>query len=271
MKEYSKYKRAQMNSVSQLTAENRKIKKEYPIHWHNHFEIEIMLSGKGCCEINDTKYDFAEYNIFLLTPTDFHNVKAENTISLINISFSLDMIGEKDMLAVTNSKRKSAFSFSGDDYTRILSAAKLLKHEYETAGECQKELLHYILNKLLHNNGSETNEDENLAHYNSIKKATVFMEMHFRENITLKTIADDVGYHPAYFSEVFKKITGESYIESLTKLRLSYAKTMLLNGSSVTDACFLSGFGSLSNFYTSFKKRYNIAPSNYSKSMQENQ
>ena len=91
------------------------------------------------------------------------------------------------------------------------------------------------------------------------------MELHFREDISLASIAAEVGYHPAYFSELFKRTTGETFMESLTKLRIGYARSMLLSGFSVSDACFLSGFGSLSNFLEMFKRNCKITPSEYRK------
>ena len=91
------------------------------------------------------------------------------------------------------------------------------------------------------------------------------MEMHFAEKITLDDVAAEAGYHPTYFSELFKKVTGETYIDMLTRLRLGHAKSMLANGFSVSDACFGSGFGSLSNFLELFKRNCKITPSEYRK------
>ena len=91
------------------------------------------------------------------------------------------------------------------------------------------------------------------------------MELHFKERVTLSDLAAEAGYHPTYFSELFKKTTGETYIEKLTKLRIGHARTMLASGFSVFDACFLSGFGSLSGFAAAFKKACNMSPREYKK------
>ena len=75
--------------------------------------------------------------------------------------------------------------------------------------------------------------------------------------------ADELAPIEYTFSELFKKVTGESFTESLTRLRISYAKMLLANGISATDACFMSGFRSFSNFTATFKKLCNISPGQY--------
>ena len=86
-----------------------------------------------------------------------------------------------------------------------------------------------------------------------------------RKERPLDAVAKEVGYTPAYFSRLFKRVTGKSYIEMLTKYRLGYARNLLANGFSVADACYSSGFGSLTAFQDAFRKKYNTSPSTYKK------
>ena len=78
-------------------------------------------------------------------------------------------------------------------------------------------------------------------------------------------VAAAAGYHPTYFSQLFSAVTGETYIDMLTRLRLGHAKSMLANGFSVSDSCFQSGFGSLSNFLEIFKRKCKTTPNEYRK------
>ena len=47
----------------------------------------------------------------------------------------------------------------------------------------------------------------------------------------------------------------------LTDVRLAHAHARLREGASVTDTCFAVGFGSLSHFVTTFRRRYGARPS----------
>lgn len=265
MESLKNYERIQIENGKSLTVTTHIAPKDFPMHWHNFFEIEIVLSGAGTCIINDKEYDIEKYNMFFLTSTDFHYIKISDEARFINISFDVNMLDERDSSFLLLSHAERGYRLSADEYERVVSAAMLLQHECDTQGSCQKQLLEYILSYISQNSENASPFSASSEQYKSIKKATVFMELHFRENITLSQIAKEAGYHPAYFSEIFKKITGESYTKALTRLRLAYAKSLLANGFSVSDACFLSGFGSLSNFYTLFKEKFGTSPSGQAK------
>jgi AraC-like DNA-binding protein len=46
-------------------------------------------------------------------------------------------------------------------------------------------------------------------------------------------------------------------------MRLARAAARLRDGAGVTDTCFAVGFGSLSHFVTTFRRRYGVRPSDF--------
>ena len=263
MESYTRDQRLSMAQGKQLTVEEREIVADHPRHWHSYFELEILLSGNGRCIINDAEYDLAHERIFFLTPTDFHDLKGEGAVRLINVSFDEEMIDDKDIGALLQIKR--AYALEGEEYERLLRAVALLKYECEIGGDCQRALLRYVLCCLMRKNPSQKGELVRDETARGIKKAISFMEIHFREPIGLSRLAEEAGYHPSYFSELFKKVTGETYLTALNRRRVAYARTLLTNGFSVSDACFLSGFGSLSNFSAVFRRFCGTSPGEYRK------
>ena len=265
MNKFKKHIRRKLDDGQHLTVETHTVVGDHPQHWHSYFEIEIILSGTGKYIINDIEYDISKTNVFFLTSTDFHYLEIDDETELINISFDETMVDEKDLGQLVFHNTKKAYTFTADEYERIVKASDVLRHECEIEGDCRKQLLQYILKCLLRKSGERYADAVKYEHSRGIKNAIVYMEMHFKEKLTLEAIAAEAGYNPTYFSELFAKLTGETYIEALTKLRLGYAKTLLANGFSVSDACFLSGFGSLSNFLEVFKKNCKMPPSEYRK------
>ncbi len=259
------HQRLNIPNTEHLVVNQHTVTSNHPLHWHSFFEIEIILSGAGKYIINDMEYDISSNNVFLLSTTDFHYIETDKTIKLINISFDEEVIDEKDLLFLVLSKTEKAYTFPLDEQKLLIKATELLEHEYRTDGDCQRQLLHYILNSLFRKNPNPYPNAFYGEHYHGIKKAVVYMEMHFKEKITLQTLAAQAGYHPSYFSELFKKCTGETYISALNKLRIEYACTLLANGFSVSQSCFLSGFSSLSNFGEIFKKFCQMSPREYLK------
>ncbi len=263
MDRFEKHERRRMENGKHLMVETHTVSEGFPLHWHSYFEIELVLSGRGKYVINDVEYDISAHNMFFLTSTDFHYLSVAGDTRLINISFDEDMIEEKDIGALVFSQMQKAYTFTPEEYERLRAAAGLLAHECSIGGECQRQLLQYLLKCIFRKSSVSMSSSANYQHYRGIKKAIIYMEMHYKENITLQMLAAESGYHPTYFSELFKKVTGETYIEALTKLRLGCARTLLANGFSVSDACFLSGFGSLSNFFTAFKRHCKMSPREY--------
>lgn len=257
------YERLRLGEGSHLAVAHHSVTSDHPIHWHSYFEIEIVISGSGKYVINDVAYDIDKYNMFFMTPTDFHYVGVDTPIEVINISFDDTMISDSDIGRLTSRNTEKAYAFSPDDYRRIAMAAELLEYECVSGGNSQRLLLQYVLNCILGRLQQSSTALPRAEHSRGVKTAIQYMELHFREDISLASVAAEVGYHPAYFSELFKRTTGETFMEMLTKLRIGYARSMLLSGFSVSDACFLSGFGSLSNFSFVFKKHFNISPGAY--------
>lgn len=246
-------------------AVERHISLDYPQHWHDYFEIEIVAEGSGTHVFNGVAYPFSKGDAYFLTPVDFHEIQAAAPMELINISFDEVWLSEDMRTALYATAYGKVHRFEGEDYQRLIMAAELLRHECEADAQCIPQLLEYLLSRLVGRSGNGQALSGAQTHLTGIKKAVAYIELHFREKVTLEQLSALSGYHPAYFSELFRKFTGETFIERLTALRIQYAKALLTRGLSVADACFESGFGSLSNFLAVFKAKCGMPPSEYRK------
>ena len=69
----------------------------------------------------------------------------------------------------------------------------------------------------------------------------------------------------SYLSRLFKKYMPVSAHRYLLSLKLEYAKKLLSSGSSVTEACFASGFSDCSNFIAAYKNHTGETPGSFQK------
>ena len=92
-------------------------------------------------------------------------------------------------------------------------------------------------------------------------------EKHFTDSeLSLSSLAEQMGYNAKYLSTLFKKQTGFSYSEYLRSLRIKYAVTLFDHGiESVRNVAFLSGFSDPLYFSTVFKKDVGVSPKEYVK------
>lgn len=99
---------------------------------------------------------------------------------------------------------------------------------------------------------------------NGIKQALDYINNYYDKDISLKYIADKVGLNPSYFSRFFKKETGESFIDYLTKIRIEKSKQLLSKGIKAVEAAEKVGYPNYTYFSKLFKKTVGINPSDYS-------
>ena len=96
-----------------------------------------------------------------------------------------------------------------------------------------------------------------------MRRAILYIETHFRESPTLADAAAEACLSAVYFGNQFKKVMGETFISYLNSRKVSCAMMLLERGASVTEACYSAGFGSLSGFLYTFKKKTGLTPAEY--------
>lgn len=97
--------------------------------------------------------------------------------------------------------------------------------------------------------------------------AAEYIEEHYMdENLTLQTMCSDLAISMSYFSTIFKRYTGETFIEALTKKRMKIAMEFLANTSlRVYEIAEKVGFYDPHYFAITFKKFTGMTPKEYAK------
>ncbi|MDQ0233628.1 response regulator transcription factor [Metabacillus malikii] len=97
-----------------------------------------------------------------------------------------------------------------------------------------------------------------------IERAKCFIEEHYATDLHMEKIAELINLSPYYFSKLFKKQEGITFIEYVTQVRIEKAKSLLLDGSrSLKEICFLVGYNDPNYFSRVFKKVTNLSPTEY--------
>jgi AraC-like DNA-binding protein len=104
--------------------------------------------------------------------------------------------------------------------------------------------------------------DGQLARYaQRIEAARQQLVHRFAEQHRLPLLAQAVGMSTFQFARLFRELVGSAPHQFLLRVRFEAALDMLLDGASVTDACFECGFSNLSLFSRQFKARFGESPS----------
>ena len=89
------------------------------------------------------------------------------------------------------------------------------------------------------------------------------MNNHFSEIQHIKDVYDRIYISPATLNRWFRKYIHLSPREFLESKKLAYAKQLLNQGYTVTEASIHSGFADSSYFIAVFKKKFGVTPRAY--------
>jgi AraC-like DNA-binding protein len=90
------------------------------------------------------------------------------------------------------------------------------------------------------------------------------IERDHAERLTLPQLASTVHLHPAYFSALFRRVTGLSPTQYVAQYRLNRVRELLLSTDlPVSDVAAMAGFHDLSYLGRAFRKVEGISPTEY--------
>lgn len=99
--------------------------------------------------------------------------------------------------------------------------------------------------------------------FRRVVRGREFLHARADESVTLAEAARASCLSPFHFHRHFTEAFGVSPSRYLTGLRMDRAKRLLMNGMTVTEACYGVGFESLGSFSSSFRQRFGAPPSAY--------
>ncbi|MBC2839313.1 AraC family transcriptional regulator [Robiginitalea sp. SC105] len=221
-------------------------------HFSRYNESDLVLIGSNIPHLNFDYGVTTEYRkVVLHLKKEWVESHFLGTPELdrINRLFRLSSQGVAFRGALKRQVGASLFELEGltpyEQYFRLVALLQALAESGET------ELLH----EKPYQNPASTSDQER------IRKIFAYIDANYQDPISLEAISDTCSLSREAFCRYFKKMTSYTFTEFLNRYRVSQAKRELLAGSSVSDACFASGFQSLSYFNRVFNRITGSNPS----------
>ncbi len=99
-----------------------------------------------------------------------------------------------------------------------------------------------------------------------VRLAKQYINDNYNKAINLENVSKYIGFNPAYFSSMFKKATGQNFMDYVIEVRILNARNLLVQtNQDVTDIARQVGYSDLKYFSKIFKKLTNLTPTEYRK------
>lgn len=108
-------------------------------------------------------------------------------------------------------------------------------------------------------------QNRNIQHTAVFTKAKEYIWKNYSQRLSLKKLAEAVDISPYYLSHLFRKEMGTSYLEYLTSVRVSVAKSLLQTNMNVMNVCLEVGYQDPSHFARIFTRKVGVPPAEYRK------
>lgn len=238
------------------------ISDDIDIHWHEFYEIEYILNGSGTAYINDKAYELKPNTLLFLSPVDFERIETKEPLTIIDLAFSGEIILQKMISLLPYG---CAIENYPDTIFKMLKDEAKINDKWFYNKYCQ--LINCVLIDVIRKFGGSTDMIES----SPILKALHYLDLNFKNPITLEQISRYVGLSPTYFSSIFTQKMNTNFKTYLTSLRLDYAaKLLIISDFNATEICYASGFNDFSSFARAFKNYFSISPSEYRQQNKKN-
>jgi len=243
---------------------------------HDFWEFTYVMKGSVCMSVDEKIIELEENQIVFHKPMAFHSMRtySEKSTDLFIMSFSCvgDFIERfSNSIYSLNHSQKASISKiiellrkENDDpdaiFEPINSLESLLKKPIKF--NYLKNLTENFLISL-----SETGEVSTTLVKNAetliYADALRIIDENICKKLTVSELAKKSSVSVSYLKKIFAKYNGLGIHEYILKNKISLAKQMLLEGSSVTEISEKLAFSSQNYFSTAFKREVGISPGQY--------
>lgn len=249
-------------------------------YWHFHPEYEIVYveAESGFRHIGEHISKYEGSDIALIGPNIPHlnfDYGVKTTVNTVVVQMKADFLGQQffslpEIAAIKTlfEKAKSGVAFYGE--TKKMAGEKL-KQLTGLSHFDQLISLLQVFNLLANSDEIEILKARPIASASVLKeqqrlqKLYHFIEANYQNEMDVNIVAAICNLTTAAFCRWFKKSTHYTFTDFLNQFRINQSKTLLLQGKTVTEACYECGFANISYFNKTFKKLTGENPSAFKK------
>jgi AraC-like DNA-binding protein len=254
-----------------------------PMHWHDHFEIALVLEGQGSFMFGRRALAAGAGDIFFIDNSQPHVALADpgHSLRLLLVLFRPELIAGPGCRALDlgylapfrgnepgATPRIRGTSALAGEVARALHELQAIWDRHDPAerhlADATLRLALALVNR--HPRARSTADAARTAadRREQIRPVLAYVDGHCRESITLDDVAGLVHVSPSRVRHVFKDVTGVSFKEYVTQVRVAEARRLLLGTDlAVAEVARAVSYTNLHQFYKVFYRSCAMSPGEY--------
>ena len=227
-------------------------------HFHRCIELLYITGGSVHCKVNEEAFPCKKDEIMFVRKCGIHSLapapRYTNFVIIIGPQYSSDFAG------IFQNKTLPAHLADRTFNRTLLPHFHALDKQKNAPALVKKGYIDIIIGSLLdHYERVPATPTPNIG---TIVSALNYIDMHYREPLSLESLSSAFGYNKYYFSRLFNTYIGESlngYINAV-RVRNLVAEAKRAENPNLSELLFAHGFDSMTTFYRNFSKYYDRPP-----------
>ena len=249
-------------------------------HFHNHIQMWYILSGCMKQIVGNDVYIQTPGTLTIIPPYTRHHIDtsdSEDTPIYVSISFIDSFLSSSghsffsftDNLPCLDGHELPVFSELSDTKREISDLLARRMHSefskhYKMNYDVLRELLIEFLKIFCKNEKMDDDISLSKERFDAISRAVAYISTNFNKKISIDDACHISAMSRRVFTNSFKIVTGMTFVEFLTKVRLEKARYyVLFTNKSSNEIAALCGFCDKAHLSRTFTKFYEMTPTEY--------
>ena len=237
----------------------------FPAHWHEYVEILYLIRGQFSAIVQATEYRLNEGDLIIINSGDLHMTRS-NTCTYLLLQISASQM--RQYLPDFDTMRFDTiipYSEQPAPLRALLSEMNEIRQNPSDSYQLLftsrlYEFLYHLCRSYSHQipSASLTGSQRDLQRVTHVMN---WVKVHYPEPLSLETAADSLALSKEYFCRLFKKYTGQTFLEYLNDVRTMHLYEDLQNSDeTITVLMEKNGLSNYKIFMRTFKKLYGYTP-----------
>lgn len=257
-----------------------------PAHWHQYVEIVYLTAGKMTAVIQAETYELEAGDMLIINSGDIHMTQThgEKTCYLL-LQISASQLGaffpdfhllHFDTVISPSIQEKN---YSDTNQLSVQTSQSAIPANITTVGHYMTEIysifdrkedgypllfsarLHELLYYLYRNHSTWLPDKKTDGNFSQILQTLEWIQSHYKEPLTLTKASAHLGFSREYFCRLFKKYTGQTFLEYVGNIRaMKFYEDLKESEESITMLMEKHGITNYKVFLQTFRKLYGSTP-----------